>query len=1094
MRNVLLVSHEMTYTGAPRSLLLIADVLQKNDFCVEVWTLVDGLFREEFERKGINVYIADFLNDEDVCKEKLSFFNVVLANTVFCAKFAYFSQDIVKTVLFIREAHNLPVLIKENGLNPTWLVQARNVVCVSEYAKEFIEKNYGIQGITVIHNFVDDEYSVGYFEKNAMVNFVVSGTIEERKGQDVALEAFRMLSEEHRSRAILNIVGASPVWAAAFMNSLRLNEQENVVYHGAIAERAKLMELYHKMDVFMVTSKDESCSLVALEAAMLGKPLIVTENTGAKYMVCSECIVPTSDAKSLCKKMEECICHFDNWKEYGKKNRENYCLFASRESYEGVFLSYLNGLLESQEFEEEIDAKIKVSVVVPIYNVEQYLKQCMESILAQSLKEIEIICVNDGSTDNSLRIIKEYEKNNSRIRVISGKNCGYGYAMNVGIGAARGEFIGIVEPDDYVDSQMFEILYQKAVEVKADIVKTDFFRFSGEGGEQRNIYQSIARVPENYNRVINPKEEKECFRFIMNTWPGIYRREFIERYQIRHNETPGASYQDNGFWFQGFCRAERLYFLNIPLYYNRRDNPNSSVNSKEKIYCANEEYAYIREFLKENPELEREFIFQFSMKKYHTYLFTLDRIGWQHKKEYLNKVAEEFLIARKNNELCKAVFTPQEWTNLQWIINNPEDYFEKVVKKTVEISIVVPVYNAETYICQCLESLERQWFDRYEVICIDDGSTDNSRRIIERFVRRDKRFHLYVQENQGAGAARNRGLELARGEYILFLDSDDYFAPEMLLHAWRKIRETESDVCVMNSWQHDCRTDEIVPCRYALRCEEYPGFRPFRVEQMQNNPFRYFMGWAWDKLYLKSFIDNSGLRFQEQRTSNDMYFTYMSLIKADRITTLDERLIYQRRNVSGSLSKTRERSWECFYYALIAMKQELLDMGIYKQYSKYFKNYAMHSCLWNLKTLTEETAELLRIKISDEWGTTLDITDMVVEDAEFLEEYEEYRLIYEQGSEGLMLVRKKYEEGLEDISQKANVEVQNKEVQTDNEELHYQACVLRIKGRKSYQLARKAFRFLFRIRLKFREKKWYRALVAVIRLPNRIVRGQESIR
>ncbi len=1088
-KKVLLVSHEMTYTGAPHSLLLISDILQRNGFEVEVWTLKEGEFSKEFENKGIKVSVIDFPKDEAICKENLSGFDVVLANTIFCSEFAFFFQEFVKTILYIREAQNIPSLIRENSLNPEWLIHVKNIVCVSEYAKEFIEKTYGIRGIIVIHNYVEDEYMGACVDTDEIVDLVVSGTLEERKGQDVALEAFRSLPEELRKKARLHFIGQSPTWSEQYVKYLNLEVHENVIYHGEIKERTELIEFYQKMDVFLVPSIDESCSLVALEAAMLGKPLIVTENTGAKYIVSSDCIVPTGDADILSKKMAECIRHLEGWMEYGKLNRESYLLHASRQVYEKQLLEYVTDIMEFQKEEAEKQNKIKVSIVVPIYNVEQYLVQCLESLLIQSLKEIEIICVNDGSTDNSLLLISEYEKKDSRIRVISGENYGYGHAMNIGMDVAQGEFLGIVEPDDYVDSQMFEILYQRAIATNADIVKADFFRFYGEGDEQRNIYNTVARIPDNYNRLINPREEKECFRFIMNTWAGIYRRDFIEQNHIRHNETPGASYQDNGFWFQGFCRAKRITFVNKPLYYNRRDNPNSSVNSKEKIYCANEEYAYIREFLKENPELEAEFLYQFSMKKYHTYIFTLNRVGWQYKKEYLNRFAEEFRYAKENRELCKAVFTPQEWTNLHWIMNNPDEYYEKVVRHEIEISIVIPFYNAEKYIYQCLKSLESQLFTRYEVICIDDGSTDSSREIVNKFVCRDKRYQLYVQQNQGAGAARNKGAKLAQGEYIMFLDADDYFAPEMLLHAWTKIRETEADICVMNSWQHDNETGGIVPCKYTLRCEEYPEYRPFRVDQMQRNPFRYFMGWAWDKLYLKRFIVNNELEFQEQRTSNDMYFTYMSLFKADRITTLDERLIYQRRNIKDSLSKTREKSWECFYIALIAMKQELVNMGVYDRYRVFFVNYALHSCLWNLKTLSEEIAELLRIRIRDEWGKSLGLDDMKRKEAEYLGEYEDYLLITEKGSEGLKVVRRKYEEEQENLAKDIN----NKEAVScvpvdneDNEELHYQACIQRMKNWKIVKFMRRGFRCLFRIRLKLRKKKFYKILAGIIRMPGKI--------
>ena len=1115
-KRILLVSHEMTYTGAPQSLLRIADILIKNGYQVEVWILRFGKLKKEYEDKGIKVSLIDFPAKEKAYVKDLKQFDLVLANTIFCSEFAVFAQKYIKTVLYVREAQNLPWLMQQNHLETDWLIRAEHIVCVSEYAKQFIEETYGIQDIMVIHNFVDDDYED---EKNSQqeddfIDFIVSGTVEQRKGQDVAIKAFMKLPQEMRKKAKLHIVGAMPAWAGEYHRTLQLGMQEHIIYHGEYKNRKKLYDMYKKMDIFMVTSIDESCSLVALEAAMLGKPLLVSENTGAKYMVTSECIVPTGNIDILCEKMQECICNIEQWKQKGIQNRERYLLYANRTSYENNFLSYIEKVMEKNKVknrleekniekqnkkEQKIDSKkgqiIKVSIIVPVYNVEQYLEQCLDSLVNQTLQEIEILCIDDGSTDQSLCILQKYEKQDRRIRVITGKNHGYGHAMNIGLDATKGEFIGIVEPDDYVDLQMFETLYQRAKATGVDIIKADFYRFYGDGEEQRNVYHNVARAYENYNRIINPKQEKECFRFIMNTWSGIYQTEFLKKYNIRHNETPGASFQDNGFWFAGFCQAEKIGFINKPLYYNRRDNPNSSVNNREKIYCANEEYGYMRNFLVEHPALEKEFLPQLMMKKYHTYLFTLNRVGWQYKLEYLQTFAAEFKQAKEQGELNKAVFTPQEWTNLHWIMNNPEEYYEKVVKKQIEISVIIPVYNAEKYLRQCLESLETQSFSRFEVICIDDGSADGSRKIIESLIQRDKRFQLYTQQNQGAGAARNKGIELSKGEYLLFLDADDYFAQDMLLHAWQKIRETEADICVMNSWQHDEETGSIAPCEYALRENVYPNYRPFRVEQMQKNPFRNFMGWAWDKLYLKRFIVNNELKFQEQRTSNDMFFVYMSLFKADRITTLDERLIYQRRNIEGSLSKTRERSWECFYHALMAMKHELQDMGLYERNHIYFINYALHSCLWNLKTLSEDTAETLRIRIQEEWANTLEIATMQENEAEYPREYADYQKIRQDGKKGLLAVREAYQIEQENAKKNNKGKICNiapAEIIYVNEALYYQDYINKLKNSKMFRIALKLLKWLLRMWRKLQKTKIYKALSWIVKLPKTVKQRWEN--
>ena len=132
--------------------------------------------------------------------------------------------------------------------------------------------------------------------------------------------------------------------------------------------------------------------------------------------------------------------------------------------------------------------KVAVSVIVPVYNVERYLRQCLDSLRAQTLKEIEIICVNDGSTDGCPGILEEYAKKDSRIRMINKENTGYGDSMNIGIRAATGEYIGIAEPDDYVLPAMYKTLYRAAVSHQCEIVKADFYRFTGEGKAMEKTY------------------------------------------------------------------------------------------------------------------------------------------------------------------------------------------------------------------------------------------------------------------------------------------------------------------------------------------------------------------------------------------------------------------------------------------------------------------------------------------------------------------------------------------------------------------------------------------------------------------------------
>lgn len=322
----------------------------------------------------------------------------------------------------------------------------------------------------------------------------------------------------------------------------------------------------------------------------------------------------------------------------------------------------------------------KVTVIIPVYNVEQYLEECMDSVIRQTLKELEILCINDGSTDHSLEILERYAKEDARIRIISQENGGYGKAMNQGLSAATGEYIGIVEPDDYVPIDMYEALYEKAKDNDLDFVKADFYRFvTAENGNKELFYNHLSLNTEDYNHVFNPSETPEAIRFIMNTWSGIYKKTFLDAYQIRHQETPGASFQDNGFWFQTFIYAKRAMILDTPYYMNRRDNPNSSVNNREKVYCINQEYDYIKDILMKDPKLWERFRHVYWFKKYHNYIGTLWRIAEEYRYEYLMRFSEELKRGIALGDVIPEIFSKKTWNNIQRMVENPEHYYKMCV-------------------------------------------------------------------------------------------------------------------------------------------------------------------------------------------------------------------------------------------------------------------------------------------------------------------------------------------------------------------------------------------------------------------------------
>lgn len=285
---------------------------------------------------------------------------------------------------------------------------------------------------------------------------------------------------------------------------------------------------------------------------------------------------------------------------------------------------------------------------------------------------------------------------------------------------------------------------------------------------------------------------------------------------------------------------------------------------------------------------------------------------------------------------------------------------------TPKVSVIVAVYNTETYLTQCMNSIVNQTLRDLEIICVDDGSTDGSLAILNEFAKNDSRIRVFSQRNQGAGAARNFGLQNATGEYLSFLDSDDFFEPEMLEKAYSFAARSSADIVVFGSDQYN-DIDGVFHDFVFMQKDAIPNFSPFNRKDIRGNVFRTFVGWAWDKLIRSDFIRENKLTFQEIRTSNDMRFTFLALVLAERIVVDPGIYAHHRLHNMTSLSNTREKSWNCFYLALSSLKQSLLSYGIYPELEQDYINYTLHASLWNLATIRGAKRKVLYNQLRHDW-------------------------------------------------------------------------------------------------------------------------------
>lgn len=282
---------------------------------------------------------------------------------------------------------------------------------------------------------------------------------------------------------------------------------------------------------------------------------------------------------------------------------------------------------------------VKVTVVVPVHNSKKYLKQCIDSILTQTLKDIEIICVDDGSTDGSGRILDDYALADARVKVLHQENRGYGAAMNVGIAEATGRYIGIVESDDCILPEMYETLYGAAEFEDTEVVKSEAYYWYETAGYRKRIHRESLEAY--FDRNLYDVDRNTFFDFYMNIWTGIYKREMLEREGIRFHESEGASYQDNGFWMLTMMYCKSAKWLNKAFYLYRQDNEESSIKSKAKIMAMTKEYEYVERFLLARKDYKNlSYCYYYKLFRHRGNLY---RIADQDKSAFCEQIRKDYL-------------------------------------------------------------------------------------------------------------------------------------------------------------------------------------------------------------------------------------------------------------------------------------------------------------------------------------------------------------------------------------------------------------------------------------------------------------------
>lgn len=455
---------------------------------------------------------------------------------------------------------------------------------------------------------------------------------------------------------------------------------------------------------------------------------------------------------------------------------------------------------------------IKVSVLVPICNVEKYLRECLDSLIYQTMDELQIICIDDGSSDSSPSIIEEYRLRDPRIEVITKPNSGYGDSMNKGLERARGEYVGIVESDDFAELDMFESLYALAKKHDADVVKSNFRRHTKERHPSRDTLVNNLRDCR-FNVTFRPADEPSVMRGSLAIWSGLYRKKHLDDNGVRFLPTPGASFQDTSFSHKAIASAERMVVTDKAYLHYRVDNAASSVKSTKKVLFICEEYRETWRFIHERPQLWEALKMHVPRLQFDGYNWNLNRLDPAIRHEFYERFVSEFKQLEGAGLLAPECFDEDRWGKLSAMLDNPEGYFQETYGEkpltdedpasetaspdgeadepcfveesakptairessldTCLASIIAPVHVLDDKAFAWAKSLCKAAANDAEIVFLAVSREAAMLEAFDEETRDDARITLATLPEECEGEAFSFGLELAKGAFVAFANQGE---------------------------------------------------------------------------------------------------------------------------------------------------------------------------------------------------------------------------------------------------------------------------------------------------------------------------------
>ena len=526
----------------------------------------------------------------------------------------------------------------------------------------------------------------------------------------------------------------------------------------------------------------------------------------------------------------------------------------------------------------------QISIIVPVYNVEPYLRQCLDSILGQTFTNFEVLLINDGSPDSSGDICREYVAKDSRFHYFEKENGGLSDARNYGIERAQGEYLTFIDSDDFVDEKHLENLFLASRLSNADITIGGFSRFeNGTFWLYQDHFSSDSLVSFTSAQAIQHLDSMFDVPFLNFSivCGKLFKRDLFKELRFQY----GKYAEDQFIIWKLYLKARSIYTFNVDSYVYRINNTGmSSVFSLKHLDYIDA----LEERIKFTKDIDGIDIgLSFNMYRY-VLKRNLDQLE-EH--QFLDEASQ----IRRKLELAEREEYPFLFDESYSDMGGPKEL----------ISIIVPIYNVESYLRMCLDSIEHQTYSNIEVLLINDGSPDSSGEICQEYVARDSRFRYFEKENGGLSDARNYGIERSNGVYLTFVDSDDWLSLTYVEDLYQAAIRNDADTVV----SHYTLYNENDKNYYVHIWDDYFEKTYTSEEIIAALPSLELNGLifvtSWGNLFKKKLFNN--IRFPKGKEIEDSRTNYKLFFTSERVTYIHKEIYYHREGIESITSNINEK-------------------------------------------------------------------------------------------------------------------------------------------------------------------------------------------